>query len=257
MERVKSVAKEIGFLKAIMAFFVLKLAAVYVEKFGLEGGDMRTAYREAGNIPHCTLQLGDRRWSITSQRAMNPLSLWERLQCVGFKIRTMRTVIFSPENVETRRWRAVVEELQATFAAACPTVYRAIVQERDVWLAGSLQQSVSQPVLTAEGPRGRVTVGVVGIAHVAGIQRAWNNPPLSPEEMANLETIPPPSAFQMFAPGVVTGLWLSLCGYGAYRGGRFAFNRMRRLYRYLSPARPTVITVVITKRHAFPGQRGN
>ncbi|XP_055335941.1 traB domain-containing protein-like [Paramacrobiotus metropolitanus] len=202
-------------LEAAQMFRELKLSWQRAQRFGISGGDMRVAYREAGKIPGCRVVLGDRLQSITKQRAYGALSLWESIR---YRLVEMRHN--SLDEVEKRKSSAYLQVYAAILAAACPTVYRAILQERDALLAEELKRCVSEPLLTMESPRGRVAVGVVGMNHVAGIKRAWNSPPLSPEGRQKLLAVPPKLPRQMHALGVMPAGWLLI-------GGKFLLKLLR------------------------------
>ncbi|XP_055331640.1 traB domain-containing protein-like [Paramacrobiotus metropolitanus] len=175
----------------IQGFTLQRLVAFYLKTYGLSV-DMRAAYTEAMSLPDCTLYLADRPRSITRQR-IRAAPLRERLWLLRMRIRDTRTGMeaFWQQDAETRR--ALMETKKEKFATACPTVYRVMVQERDVWLAEALKRSVAQPLMTTEGPRGRVAVGVVGMWHVAGIHRAWNGPRPSSDALRKLAEVPPAS----------------------------------------------------------------
>ncbi|XP_055357513.1 traB domain-containing protein-like [Paramacrobiotus metropolitanus] len=222
----KLLGRRVGWPKTILAFLVQRSAALYLKNFGLpleKASDMRAAYMEVMTLSDCTLYLGDRPRSITRQR-IRAAPLRERLWLLRMKIRAKRTGMeaFWQINAETRR--ALMQAEKEKFATACPTVYRVLVQERDVWLTEALKRSVSQPLMTTAGPRGRVAVGVVGMAHVAGIHRAWNGPRPSSDALRKLAEVPPASKLLVFAPGILA---LS----SLYRGGRLLFSRLRALGR--------------------------
>ncbi|XP_055343216.1 uncharacterized protein LOC129591559 [Paramacrobiotus metropolitanus] len=243
MEDLNLMAKQIGFSQAVMQFFLLKLSAHCTKKLGMiPGGEMRSAYREAVKNPDCMVLLGDRPISITLKRAFGALSLWQKIQFLWVIMREMRTDI-SQEDVEKCKSSDVLEELIDKLSAEFPTLHRVLVHERDLFLAQVLKNSVSKMVMTTEGPQGSVTVGVVGIGHVPGIKRAWSNELLSHDELRNLLAIPQPSRLQVYTSRIVMVSSLLLCGYGAYRGGRFLFSRLRPL-KFKMIILPVLILVI-------------
>ncbi|XP_055350197.1 traB domain-containing protein-like [Paramacrobiotus metropolitanus] len=221
-------AQQLGVAQAFRVFWALKQSGQHAKNLGISGSDMRTAFREAANLPNCTVLLGDRPQSITHQRTYGALTLWEYIRHLWIAVRDLCVHWnISQDDVEKLKTSAFLEADAARMSAACPTVQRAIVHERDVVMAEGLKWFLAQPVMTTEGPRSRVMVGVVGMAHVAGIQRAWNRPSLSQNEQKNLFTIPPTAKWRERAPVVVKVSWLLLCGYITSRGGRFLANLVR------------------------------
>lgn len=62
--------------------------------------------------------------------------------------------------VEQLKERSTVRELMATLEKSLPDVYQALIGERDAYMAESLLKA-----------NGKSSVGVVGMAHMDGIER--------------------------------------------------------------------------------------
>lgn len=146
----------------------------------MPGYEFRVAMREcqARRIP---LILCDRPVHITLQRT------WYRLSYVE-RVRFIWGLMTSSDDVDEEMVRALsrggdlldelVEELQREF----PSLYRPLVEERDEYLAAMLREHTK---------RKRVVVGVVGLGHVKGIQRRWEDTNIDVRELLAL---PPPTS---------------------------------------------------------------
>ncbi|GAU97227.1 hypothetical protein RvY_08560 [Ramazzottius varieornatus] len=225
-EDLNQIIKRIGVSQGILQFFLLKLSAHCTSKLGMTpGGEMRCAYRESSMQQDCMILLGDRPLSITLKRAFGSLSLWQKAQFLWVVMREMKTDI-SQEDVEKCKSSDVLEELIEKLSQEFPTLHRVLVSERDLFLAHVLKSSASKHLMTTAGPQPAVVVGVVGIGHVPGIKRAWNNANMSKEQLNMLLAIPQPTTSQKIFTGVVRISILGLVGFGCYKVGRFAFERV-------------------------------
>jgi pheromone shutdown protein TraB len=195
------------------------------DMFSVAGGEMRCAYREACKLNDCMILLGDRPISITLKRAFGSLSIWQKVQFLYVVMREMKTDI-SQEDVEKCKNNDVLEELVEKLSEEFPTLHRVLVAERDLFLAHILKSSVAKPIVRSTGIQPSVVVGVVGIGHVSGIKRAWNDALLTKTQLDDLLIIPQPSTGQKVFSVAVRLSLLGLVGYGAFRFGRFAWRKI-------------------------------
>jgi pheromone shutdown protein TraB len=144
----------------LMAFFLGLLYRKIVAKLkAIPGAEFRAAY-ESGKVMGSNVVLGDRPISITLARCWNALSGWERLK-FGWGLLN-EPLDISEADVERLKNADVLSELVAELSKVHPRLANAILDERDMWLAFALR---SCP--------GRRIVAVVGLGHVAGMQRVW------------------------------------------------------------------------------------
>jgi len=143
--------------------------------------------------------LGDRPIHITLARCWNALSGWERLK-FGWGLLS-EPLDISEADVERLKNSDVLTELVAELSKVHPELARAILDERDMWLAFALR---SCP--------GRRIVAVVGLGHVAGMQRVWEED----IDMKTISQIPPRRSWKswMLRNAAVVGT-----AYGLYRYG--------------------------------------
>merc|ERR1712098_559484 len=130
------------------------------------GGEFRRAFIEAMKAPGCKVHLGDRPINITLKRALAALGPLQKLR-LGWNILTSKDSI-TREEVEKCKDRDLLENMLAEMAGEFPGLSRVFVQERDLFLAHSLQVAADSVVMQGEGlntSQGHVTtvVGVVGI----------------------------------------------------------------------------------------------
>ncbi|CAD6230429.1 GSCOCG00006751001-RA-CDS [Cotesia congregata] len=152
------------------------------------GGEFRRAFTEAKKIPNCLVQLGDRPINITLKRALASLSWWQTLTLFWNLLRSKDPI--SKEDVERCKRRDLLEELLAEMTAEYPPLGKVFVNERDKYLAHSLQLSV-RPFQTSQGIKNSRVVGVVGIGHMPGIIKYWGK--VQSSEILPLMEIPPQS----------------------------------------------------------------
>ena len=142
------------------------------------GGEFRTAFREAQKVPGCNVVLGDRPVGITLKRAINSLSTWKKIR-LAWSLLTSKDKITN-EDVEKCMEQDMLEKLLLEMSDEYPELSRVFVSERDQFLSYSLRKCALQiPIETNQtGFVPATVVGVVGIGHVQGIVKQWNQPPL-------------------------------------------------------------------------------
>ncbi|XP_035676589.1 traB domain-containing protein-like isoform X2 [Branchiostoma floridae] len=167
--KVKLAIKQSGLVTGLMQILLLHMSAHITEQLGMApGGEFRTAFRQAQQVPSCKVHLGDRPIQITLQRAIAALSVWQKLRLAWYMIMSKEPI--SKEEVEKCKQRDLLEEMLAEMTGEFPALSRVFVTERDQYLAHSLRLA-ARPVPThdAQGVVPAVVVGVVGMGHVPGI----------------------------------------------------------------------------------------
>lgn len=154
--------------------------------------------------------LGDRPISVTLQRALHGLSLFQTIKLV-WKLVTFDEEI-TTEEVEQCKQKDLLEELMKEMAGEFPAFGDVFVKERDIYLCHSLQiaalpqNPVGQPIKV---------VGVVGIGHAKGIIDNWGK--VDHQQIQAILTIPPASlSNRIFKFTVKYGTFM-LIGYGVFK----------------------------------------
>ena len=220
-----------GTVQGVMYLLLLSMSAHLTKELGMApGGEFRTAYQEAQRVNGCIVQLGDRPINITLKRAIASLGPWQKLK-LAWNILTNNDPI-TKEDVERCKDRDLLHDMLAEMAGEYPALASVFVDERDIFLAHSLQMAAEAIPTHALSPSGRVTgdfspptvVGVVGIGHMPGIVEKWGT--VSQEQVRAVVRVEPPSLLARAAVFTVKSLMWGGCLYGAYRVVRGPVSRM-------------------------------
>ncbi|CAF4115558.1 unnamed protein product, partial [Rotaria sordida] len=169
-----------GAIHGIIHVLLLSMTAHLTKQLGMApGGEFRTAFREAQKVPGCNLVLGDRPVGITLKRAINSLSTWKKIR-LAWSLLTSKDKITN-EDVEKCMEQDVLEKLLLEMSDQYPELSRVFVSERDQFLSYSLRKCAQKiPIETNQtGFVPSTVVGVVGIGHVQGIIKQWNQPTIN------------------------------------------------------------------------------
>lgn len=230
--KMRSFIRRDGLVVGVTQSIFLKLSAQLTEQLGVApGGEFRAGFEEAQKMD-ASIILGDRRIGLTFRRALAALSLWQRVR-FGLALLSSLTsdLSITPAEVERLKDRDMVTLLTGELSTEFPALSRVLVTERDAILAFSLMTAAN----CAHPPYGPpvTVVGVVGMGHVAGVEKHW----LSSVNVRELHTLVPPSrSMRLFHAGV-RATWLGVkvgivlaCVAGAY-------FTARRLGLWLLPSR--------------------
>lgn len=194
--------------KAYVLMAQLALAA-FQRKLGAHlevkpGAEMMRAIEVSDEIGAETVH-ADREVKTTLKRTWASLSLWS----MGKVLVAMIGGLFTSERmeedeIERLKSSDALEELMRDFSEALPDVQRALIAERDQFLAAKIRESPGETV-----------VGVVGAGHVPGIKE-WIHKEIDIEE---LSTLPPPKLSRRLIAWAIPLFVLSLICYGFYSSG--------------------------------------
>jgi len=207
MEKSLEIIRSQGTVQGVMYLLLLSMSAHLTKELGMApGGEFRRAFQEANSVPGCMVHLGDRPINLTLKRALAALSLWQRLR-LTWNILTSKETI-TKEEVEKCKNRDLLENMLLEMAGEFPALSRVFVEERDLYLAHSLQTA-------AQIDNTQTVVGVVGIGHVPGIINNWGK--VTREQVEQVVRIEPPSVVsRVLTFSVKTAFWGG-CLYGAFR----------------------------------------
>ncbi|CAF0727149.1 unnamed protein product [Adineta steineri] len=180
MQKMRTIIKANGVIHGIIHVLLLSMTAHLTKQLGMApGGEFRTAFREAQKVVGCNVVLGDRPVGITLKRAINSLSTWKKIR-LAWSLLTSKDKITN-EDVEKCMEHDMLEKLLLEMSDEYPELSRVFVSERDQYLSYSLRKCAQQiPIETNQtGFVPATVVGVVGIGHVQGIIKQWNQPPIN------------------------------------------------------------------------------
>ncbi|XP_053692923.1 traB domain-containing protein [Sabethes cyaneus] len=213
LAKIQSIIKRNGAINGLFYILLLNMSAKITQKLGMApGGEFRRAVKEAAHIPNCIIQLGDRQFNVTLQRALRGLSLWQTIKLIP-KLLIMDDI--SSEDVEQCKRKDLLEEIMLEMAGEFPAFGRVFVEERDLYLCYSLQVAAMPQQMPDNSVQPVNVVGVVGIGHAAGIAKHWGK--VEHTSIASIVTIPPASLSHRAAKLVLKYGTLGLCAYGVFR----------------------------------------
>ena len=226
--------------KQLSTLLVNLVLASYQKKLGgqlgiMPGAELLAAARaaERHNIP---VQLCDRDVRVTLRRAWHATSLFKK----GYLVATLFASLFDTteldeEKLAELRKKDVLSELMEEMGKALPDAKKALIDERDIYMAEKIKQAPGQRI-----------VAVVGAGHMAGIMRVMGED--HAEELAEIDTIPPVSrAWKVAGWGIPAAIILSVAAIGFRQGAGEAGSNA--LYWILANGIPSAIGAVFAWAH--------
>nr|XP_057943041.1 traB domain-containing protein [Doryrhamphus excisus]XP_057943042.1 traB domain-containing protein [Doryrhamphus excisus] len=216
LDKVQQAIKQNGLMSGLMQILLLKVSAHITEQLGMApGGEFREAFKEAGRVPFCKFHLGDRPIPVTFKRAIAALSLWQKAR-LAWGLCFLSDPI-SKEDVEKCKQKDLLEQTMSEMIGEFPALHQTIVAERDIYLTHTLRQAtrcVEVPPNAQKVPA--VVVGVVGMGHVPGIERNWDEY----LNVSEIMSVAPPSQIGWVLRTVMKGVMMGMLGFVCYRAGR-------------------------------------
>jgi len=136
------------------------------------GVEFRRAY-ETGIKLGSKIVLGDRPIGITLSRAWAALSLWEKLKLAYAII--FEKIDVKEEDIERMKQSDVFTEMLKELTKHLPSLAAPIIYERDMFLSITIKQCKTRRV-----------VGVVGVGHISGIKKYWEDNTITTQELMRL-----------------------------------------------------------------------
>ncbi|MBK6729160.1 MAG: TraB/GumN family protein [Xanthomonadales bacterium] len=161
------------------------------EQFGIEpGAEMRTAMLEA-KTRGLDCWLIDRDVGLTLRRARAALGFWDKTTLTAGMIGSvLSSDDISEEEIEKLKQGDVLQSTFSEFAKQSEHLYRALIAERDQFMAAKLRAGADRPDKPAK------VLAVLGAGHLEGIANHLSEGREAPNEMlAPVSAEPPPSRF--------------------------------------------------------------
>ena len=142
----------------------------------LPGREFRVAYEEAKKIPGCEVLLGDIPSEMTVEKMNRSLTLWMKFKMALFILFLPIIIWFILLFYDKERVRREFENLEQEEEEG--DMESLLLEGRDEFLAYSLMKAADKMVKETVGKK-RISrppnvVGVVGAAHLPGIEENWN-----------------------------------------------------------------------------------
>ena len=207
------IVKVIKQKKALMLFMNLLLASFQkkiADKFDIKPGQEMINAIESAKKTNALIVPCDREIQITLSRVWRGMGFWE-------KMKLMASIVFSfgesdgiqEEDIERMKQEDILQTLLADVKEAHPIIERALIDERDQYLAQSIRSAPGDKI-----------VAVVGAAHVPGIKRYMADD--APIDLAELNQIPPAGNLGKILKWLIPGLILVLFAAGFLMEGKNA-----------------------------------
>lgn len=210
-DKVRSAIAEKGVAQGLVYIMFIKMSANLTEKLGMApGSEFRAGASEAQKLPGCRVVLGDRSLKVTVARAVDSISLWQKIKLIYQVV--LNDVAITQEDVEKCKDKDMLEQLLQELGGEYPGFKRVILDERNYYLAHSIYQWAENSA-TSKGPQ-RV-VAIVGVGHVNGIVEHWGK--TDDDQIRILNEIPTTTKTRRFVTRTIKYCSLALLLYVGYR----------------------------------------
>jgi len=181
------------------------------EQLGIEPGAELKAAVEDAQARGLPMHLVDRDVGLTFRRALQGLGWWQRAKLAGGILAGLiADEELAEHDIEKLKQGDMLQASFSEFAEQTPGLYRALIAERDRYMAARLRQVPSGS---------REVLAVVGAGHLAGLARHLAEDTGSPTVIrARLEDAPPPRGMRWIGTAI-TLLILAMIVWGFWQGG--------------------------------------
>jgi pheromone shutdown-related protein TraB len=175
------------------------------------GAEMVAAVN-AANARKITCSLADREISITLRRALSSLGVWGfcKLLFSGTMGMLQKSEKIGEEEIERLKSSDDLEEILREFGSLLPNVQKALITERDIFLAQKIRETPGEKI-----------VAVVGAAHVPGIKRYIT----ADSDLTELLTVPPKSLALRILGWAFPALIVAGMAYALFTSGSEGFTK--------------------------------
>jgi pheromone shutdown-related protein TraB len=193
------------------------------EQFGIEpGAEMRAAAKAAiaRNVP---LLLVDRDLALTLRRSYASVPWYKRFYLMsGLLAGLISSDEIDEEQVEKLKEGDILESTFTEFASRSPELYRALIAERDQFMAARLREEAGN---AEPGTRPTKVLVVIGAGHMAGLAQHLQDDQRAPASVrAELEQVPAKSRWPQALPWIIMVLVLAGFTIGFSRSPEIGWN---------------------------------
>ncbi len=177
------------------------------KKLGVKPGDEFKKAVDLAEETGSNLVLADRNIGITLKRLVRKISFWDKIKIFfSLLFTSKKDSEIDEEMIKDIKKSDALLELIDEMGVEMPVIKEVMLDERDLYLAGKIQQNL-----------GEKTVAVVGAAHVPGIIENFKRE-ISYEELEEIEEIPKPSLISKILPWMFPVIIVFLFIYGFVYG---------------------------------------
>jgi pheromone shutdown-related protein TraB len=205
----------------VLSSFQKRLA----EQYGIEPGAEMKAGMDGADQRGIPLWLVDREVGTTLRRAWHSVGFWQRFGLMGGLIASVfeRQDIEESE-IEKLKQGDMLESAFSEFATNSAPLYRALIAERDAYMAARLREQASQ----AGFGEGRRVLVVIGAGHLKGLCEQLRTQQGDPTaEAATLAAAPPKARWPKWvAIGLVLAVFVAI-GFAFHRNAALGTAALR------------------------------
>jgi pheromone shutdown-related protein TraB len=177
------------------------------DEFGVKPGSEMLKAIELANERGIRIALVDRDIRITLKRALNRMSLREKLSLIyGFLSGVFEEEKIEEDILEKLKDKDVMTEMMEELAREIPSVKDVLIDERDMYIANKITKS-----------DGKKIVAVVGAGHVEGIKDIIES--IDREYVKELEKIPESRSLWRYVGYSVPLIFLAIVAWGFHSNG--------------------------------------
>jgi pheromone shutdown-related protein TraB len=184
------------------------------DQLGVEPGAELRAALEAADEAGLPVVLIDREVGVTLRRLTAAVRWWQRPGLIAGLVASLLTrEEVAEEDIERLKTGDILHNTFADFADQAEPLYRALISERDEYMALKLWEH-------AQKHPGQRMLAVVGAGHLDGIMRHLETPPAAPPDaaLAALVTTPPRGRLGQLLPWIIMILIIGGFVVGFVRG---------------------------------------
>jgi len=174
------------------------------DQFGIEPGAELKAAADAALAHDLPLQLIDRDLATTLKRSYRAVPWYKRFMLTtGLVMSTVSSDEIDEEQIEKLKEGDILESTFTEFAEQSPELYRALIGERDRFMAARLRQENKDNA-------GKHILVVIGAGHLEGLANYLAMDMEDPQsEIDTLSKLPTPTRWLKFIPWVIATLVLT------------------------------------------------
>ncbi|MGI6394805.1 MAG: TraB/GumN family protein [bacterium] len=176
------------------------------EKTGVTPGSEFKKAVEMAEERGLKLVNADREISVTLKRTLRSISFTEKMKLLGGLFLSDDKDVTS-ESIEELKKGDILMQLIGEMGEEFPSVKKVILDERDTYLAANIVKNL-----------GKVTVAVVGAAHVPGIIKHIEKGNADKANLSEIEHIPPASKAFKFLPWLIPAIIIFMFIWGFING---------------------------------------
>jgi pheromone shutdown-related protein TraB len=194
------------------------------EQLGVEPGAEMLAAIDEGQRLHLPVWRVDRDVAITLKRTAASVGFWQRMTMMsGLLASLLVSEKIEEDEIEKLKEGDLLEATFGEFAKSREPLYRALIAERDQYMAAALRQE------STRNPLARRVLVVIGAGHLAGLAQHLAEDARAPGELReSLRQLPPPKNWGTWITLALAALVIGGFIYGFMQGSDIGTDMVMR-----------------------------